>query len=117
MSAEVLVYGAYPPLLHARRLILEKHGYLVFTTTNLPDALRVIMFQDIVGVIWCSSVSKPERQKGMIAVNALKPGLKNIVLSPGLAAGRERGLDRVLDSSHEPGELFTAIEAILDRRA
>jgi hypothetical protein len=117
MSAEVLVYGAYPPLLHARRLILEARGYRFFVATNLTDALHIILFQDIVLVVWCSSASRVERENGMAVLNALEPELKNVVLSASLSANQGRNSDRVLDSGLGPGELLTTIEAMLDQRA
>jgi len=117
VSAEILVYGSDALLLNTRRLILESRGYRVFVATNRRDALRIIPFHEITLVVWCSSASRLERENGMIVLSALKPQLKNVVLSPGSSADAERGADRVLDSTQGPEALLTAIEVMLDQRA
>jgi DNA-binding response OmpR family regulator len=117
VSAEILIYGRNSLLLNPRRLILEAKGYRVFVATSLTDALRIILFQDITLVVWCSSALRRERENGMTVLNALKPELMNIVLAPGLSGKAGRGADRVLDSCRGPEGLLTAIEAMLDERA
>lgn len=113
MPGKLLIYGNDSMLLTTRRLILEKVGYEVATVATFPDAMLLLLNQQLDLLILCQSLNQEERRGMLESAYAISPELKCAVLQ--FTGGHERiANEETLEGLRGPTNLIESIRRMLE---
>ena len=99
-------------LLTTRRIILEKAGYDVVTTSTFSDAMLLLMNQPFNLLILCQSLTQEERRGMLESARAIDSELKCAVLE--FTGGHEKiANEEVVDGLLDPTNLIDSIRHML----
>ena len=102
-SLSILLFGHDAALLQTRRLILERSGFQVWSTWDLPGVETVISTQNIDLFILCHTVSLEDRAKAAVIVKALNLDVITFIMMELLplhgGAARSKGINSFVSTS------------------
>jgi DNA-binding NtrC family response regulator len=112
-SAAILVYGRDDRLLETRRWVLERSGLKVCTTTELSDVEQILATEPIVLFVLCHTLSPEESDASLLKAHALRPQMKNLVLTANTPLGSLGSREEVVSAFEGPRTLLAAVERLL----
>ena len=113
MPGKLLIYGNDSMLLTTRRLILERVGYEVATVATFPDAMLLLLNQQLDLLILCQSLNEEERRGMLESAHAINPELKCVVLQ--FTAGHQKiANEETLEGLRGPTNLIESIRRMLE---
>jgi DNA-binding response OmpR family regulator len=114
MTGKVVVYGRDPILLLTRRLILERAGFTVFTTSHLEEEVDLMAIQEPQILILCHSLPTEEAHSALMMTREIRPQMKTLVMlqaAESLNHTPENGA--AVYALEGPEALLTAVHGIL----
>jgi hypothetical protein len=109
-SAGILIFGHDAILLETRQLILERAGFQVWTATEAPRAVQILVTKRIDLFILCQSLSPKECGPILKTAHALRPEMENLVLGGELIGASAQERDTFLTTFLGPESLITFIQ-------
>ena len=110
VSAAILVYGRDDRLLETRRWVLERAGLKVCTATELSAVEQVLATEPIVLFVLCHTLSPEESDASLLKAHALRPQMKNLVLTANTPLGSLGSREEVVSAFEGPRTLLAAVE-------
>ena len=80
MTDKVVVYGNDPLLLLTRRLLLERAGFTVFTTSHFEEEIELMATQEPQLLILCQSLHAEETQTALMMAREVRPQMKTLLM-------------------------------------
>jgi DNA-binding NtrC family response regulator len=116
MAASILVYGHDPLLLETRRIILERAGFAVHTTTKFEEFKATACTRAFDLLVLGSSISPDEVDRILPMIHQCVPFSKVLVLANGALPPPLNSRDEVLSALAGPNALIDQIGKMLEVR-
>jgi hypothetical protein len=115
MEPMILIFGHNEHLLRSRCWVLQSQGFEARTTTDVMEAGRLLITQEIELLILCHTLPMEERESLLAIASSLHPPVKVLILdSDEVLRGHAEGA-HVLYEFPGPRVLIEAVQALTGR--
>ncbi len=108
MLNPILLYGNDSTLLTIRRMLLQSDGYRTHAASNLDEVRRILTEQPIPLFVLCHTLGAEERDTALNLAYALRPGMKNLILTSHQSPPELSSQDATLSALEGPRGLLNA---------